>query len=53
MKKIGTTALAVLTAISITTLSVGCKSEKKPEPAKKAPADGGAGGGEKKPEGGH
>lgn len=49
MKKIGTTALAVLTAISISTLSVGCKKAepKKPE-TKQAPAEG-----EKKTDGGH
>ncbi len=51
MKKIGTTALAVLTAISISALSVGCKSEKKPEPAK--PKADGAGAEKPKTEGGH
>jgi hypothetical protein len=50
MKKIGTTALAVLTALSLTAFAVSCGEKKKetpktpekaPEKAPEKPADGG------------
>jgi hypothetical protein len=57
MKKLGTSALVVLAAVAVSSLSLGCEKKEAPKPANKpAPTGGttggGTGGGAEKPAGG-
>lgn len=51
MKKIGTTALVVVTAVALSTFSLGCEKKKEPAPTGGTTAP--AGGSTEKPAGGH